>query len=348
MQQPVLVLFPHQLFHSNVELARGKTVVLVEDALYFRQYAFHKQKLVLHRASMRRHGAYLEAAGVRVTYLETDEARTMGAAAERIAKLRPALVHYIDPVDDWLERRLIREAQRAKLTLQHHDTPMFLNTVPELEDYFRGRRMFMAAFYTEQRKRRGILMKNGKPQGGRWSFDTENRKRLPKDLETPTLWQPSPNDSFVAEAAQYVERHFPENPGSVQHFAYPTTYAAAKRWLQDFIENRLARFGDYEDAIVARESTLFHSVLSPLLNVGLLTPQQVLDAALGAQGIPLNSLEGFVRQIIGWREFVRASYVLQGRKQRTQNFWRHERELPQAFWEGTRACSRRMMSSPAY
>jgi deoxyribodipyrimidine photolyase-related protein len=341
MPRPVLVLFPHQLFRSNADLAHGKNAVLVEDALYFRQYAFHKQKLVLHRASMRRHAVYLEAAGVPVTYIDSDSAQSMRTVVERIAQLQPGAVHYIDAVDDWLERRLKREAKRAGFELQRHETPMFLNSTRDLEDYFRDRpRMFMADFYAAQRKQRGILMDGNKPLGGRWSFDDENRKRMPKTLAAPVLWRPasavsfidSVTDSFVTEAAEYVDRHFAANPGSVRDFAYPTTYEEADRWLDDFVQNRLAQFGDYEDAIVARESTLFHSVLSPLLNVGLLTPQQVLDAALGARGIPLNSLEGFVRQIIGWREFVRASYVLRGRKQRTQNFWHHERELPKAFW----------------
>jgi deoxyribodipyrimidine photolyase-related protein len=336
MSRPILLLFPHQLFRSNVELARGKSAVLVEDALYFRQYAFHKQKLVLHRASMRRHAAYLKAAGVSVTYIGTESAHSMRAVVEQIKGQQPAIVHYIDPVDDWLERRLKREAKLAGLTLQRHETPMFLNSVRDLEDYFRDRsRMFMADFYAAQRRRRGILMQGRRPTGGRWSFDTENRKRMPKNLEPPVLWRPGPRDPFVAEAAEYVEQHFAKNPGSAKDFAYPTTSEAADRWLQDFIEHRLALFGDYEDAIVASESTLFHSVLSPLLNVGLLTPAQVLDAALAARDIPLNSLEGFVRQIIGWREFVRAAYVLKGRQQRTRNFWHHERALPKAFWQAS-------------
>ncbi len=333
MAQPALLLFPHQLFRSNAELARDKSIVLVEDALYFRQYAFHKQKLVLHRASMRRHAAFLEAAGTSVLHIATESAPSMRAVAKRIAGLEPAAVHYIDPVDDWLERRLKREAKRAGLELVRHETPMFLNSVGDLEVYFRDRpRMFMADFYAAQRRRRGILMQGRRPAGGRWSFDSENRKRMPKDIQPPVPWRPAARDPIVAEAMEYVDRNFASNPGSSQDFAYPTTYESADRWLDDFIEKRLPHFGDYEDAIVARESTLFHSMLSPLLNVGLLTPGQVLDAALAARHVPLNSMEGFVRQIMGWREFVRAAYILHGRRQRTGNFWCHQRELPRAFW----------------
>jgi deoxyribodipyrimidine photolyase-related protein len=132
-----------------------------------------------------------------------------------------------------------------------------------------------------------------------------------------------------------VEQNFTDNPGSAAAFRYPVTYEDARRWLQDFVTTRLPSFGDYQDAISTHDSALFHSVLTPMLNVGLLTPREVLDAALGAENIPLNSLEGFVRQIIGWREFVRAAYILKGRRQRTRNFWKHERALPRAFWEAS-------------
>lgn len=168
----------------------------------------------------------------------------------------------------------------------------------------------------------------------RWSFDRENRKRLPRGLRPPQRWQP-PINEFVREAIDYVERNFANNPGIGTDFSYPVSYADATASLRDFINLRLTRFGDYEDAIAAEGSTLFHSVLTPMLNIGLLTPREVLDGVLGAEGVPLNSLEGFVRQLIGWREFMRAAYVLHGRRQRTQNFWQHERRLPMSFWNGT-------------
>lgn len=208
---------------------------------------------------------------------------------------------------------------------------MFILSARDVETSFHSPRMSMAPFYAAQRKRLGILVKGNKPVGGHWSFDTQNRKRMPKTLEPPVLWRPA-RSAAVKEASTYVDEHFANNPGSCSDFAYPVSYEEAQRWLADFIEFRLTQFGDYEDAIVAKESALFHSVLTPMLNTGLLTPQQVLDAALGARGIPLNSLEGFVRQIIGWREFIRAAYVLHGRKQRTQNHWKHERPLPYQFW----------------
>ncbi|MBL8268887.1 cryptochrome/photolyase family protein [Steroidobacter sp.] len=334
MSVDVLLLFPHQLFASNKSLARGKHVLLVEDPLYFSQYSFHKQKLILHRASMRMHAAFLEKAGVAVHYLDLDQAPTMAAVIERARQWHPERVHLIDPVDDWLERRVLRELKKAGLKLIRHDTPMFLNSALDIEEYFEGRRMFMASFYAEQRKRLDILMKDGRPVGGKWSFDTENRKKLPRGFEPEPLWQPRENE-FVREATEYVQAKFPNNPGSVTSFKYPVTYRDARHWLQEFVETRLPQFGAYQDAISTQDSALFHSVLTPMLNIGLLTPREVLDAALSANNIPMNSLEGFVRQIIGWREYVRAAYILQGRRQRTRNYWKHDRPLPAAFWEAS-------------
>jgi deoxyribodipyrimidine photolyase-related protein len=327
-----LLLFPHQLFESNTALARDKHVLLIEDPLYFKQYAFHKQKLILHRASMRMHATFLQNTRTQVHYLDVDEGSTMTAVVERALSLNADRIHMIDPVDDWLERRVVRESKQAGITLVRHDTPMFLTSPQELADYFEGRRMFMASFYAEQRKRLNILVEDGRPAGGKWSFDTENRKKLPKGIEIPPLWRPRAN-GFVTEATSYVETRFANNPGESNSFKYPVTYEDARHWLRDFVATRLSRFGDYEDAISTEDSALFHSVLTPMLNIGLLTPREVLNTVLSANNIPLNSLEGFVRQIIGWREFMRAAYILKGRRQRTRNFWNHERPLPYAFWE---------------
>ncbi|HET9448014.1 MAG TPA: cryptochrome/photolyase family protein, partial [Steroidobacteraceae bacterium] len=331
----VLLIFPHQLFASNRRLARGKHVLLVEDPLYFSQYAFHKQKLILHRASMRMHASYLQQVAD-VRYVELDQAPKMAAVAERVRQLQPERVHMIDPVDDWLDRRVAREMKKAGLRLVRHDTAMFLTPEVELREYFDGRRMFMASFYAEQRKRLDVLMHRGQPVGGQWSFDAQNRKKLPRGVEPPPLWRPRENE-LVREAAAYVQETFPDNPGAATGFGYPVTYRDARRWLHDFVEQRLSLFGDYQDAISTQHSTLFHSVLTPMLNIGLLTPREVLDAVLGADRIPLNSREGFVRQLIGWREFMRAAYILKGRQQRTRNYWKHDTALPRAFWEAKTA-----------
>ena len=331
---PALLLFPHQLFEANRRLAEGKAVFLSEDALFFRQYPFHKHKLVLHRAGMKAHVAALRDAAASVTYLDAAQAPDMRAVLAAIAAAAPTELHFIDPVDDWVERRLAREAAHAGLKLVRHETPMFLTSPARLEEQFRSRRRVrMADFYAAQRRELGVLMQDGKPAGGRWSFDAENRKRLPRGLVVPAPARPK-RSAVVVEACAYVDAQFPGNPGDTADFGLPVTPAEARAWLREFVRERLPRFGDYEDAIAADQAVLFHSMLSVPLNAGLLDPREVLDAALGAAGVPLNSLEGFVRQLIGWREFVRGAYVHFGRAQRTRNFWNHARPLPASFWKG--------------
>ena len=173
-----------------------------------------------------------------------------------------------------------------------------------------------------------VLMADGKPQGGQWSFDQDNRKKYPKDQSAPDItWPEELTHHQAAEA--YVSQHFSHHLGNLvaQHghrIRYPITHAAAEAWLEQFLQQRFAEFGPYEDAVVKNQLVLNHSVLTPLLNVGLLQPKQVIKRALAhaeQHEIPLNSLEGFVRQIIGWREYIRGLYESVGRRQRTRNFW---------------------------
>ena len=330
-----LVLFPHQLFERNAVLVKSiGRAYLIEDALFFTQFHFHKQKLVLHRASMQIHARFLRAVG-NVSYIEHHLAATMHETMARIKADGVSTLHFIDVVDDWLERRLRREAKAHDIALVPHDTPMFLTAMPVLAQHFSAVRPAMSRFYSSQRLARDILMQGKKPLGGKWSFDPDNRKRLPRGARVPAPRTPATNPD-VEEAQSYVETHFSGNPGQVDPFHYPVNHADADRWLAEFIRERLANFGDYEDAISAQHPHIYHSVLTPMLNIGLLTPQQVLDAALAHSNfVPLNSLEGFVRQILGWREYVRGAYLFKGRAQRTSNFWKHTRALPKSFWQAS-------------
>jgi deoxyribodipyrimidine photolyase-related protein len=197
---------------------------------------------------------------------------------------------------------------------------------------------FQTDFYVWQRKRLQCLLEpNGSPLGGKWTFDADNRQRFPKHEKVPVLQWPATN-SFIAEADAYVNKYFSDNYGSIDNnIHYPCTFDDAAKWLQQFLQHRFEKFGVYEDAMAQEASFLFHSVLTPMLNIGLLQPQQVLDATLqfaAAHSIPLNSLEGFVLQIIGWREFIRMVYERKGRYQRTRNYWGFTRKIPRSFWEG--------------
>jgi deoxyribodipyrimidine photolyase-related protein len=209
----------------------------------------------------------------------------------------------------------------------------------DVEVFFdRRKTYFQTDFYIQQRKTRKLLLQaDGSPEGGSWSYDADNRKRFPKAETVPAIPFSTDNE-WLAEARDYVEKYFASNYGSIEApHLFAITHLDAEKHLKDFILHRFEKFGVYEDALVSGEPVLYHSVLSPMLNTGLITPQQVLQKALAAKNenkIPLNSAEGFVRQVIGWREFIRIVYEREGSRQRTMNYWQFTRKIPASFWQG--------------
>ncbi len=338
----VRLVLPHQLFESHLDADEGTTFVLVEHDLLFRQYRFHQQKLVLHRASMRRFADRLREGGFDVEAVETDGRTTSRAALARtITALAPTSVTVYDVVDDWLSQDLTHALADAghELTADEVlETPNFLTTRAQVADFFTGRRSRMSAFYEYQRRRLDVLMDGDQPAGGRWSFDEDNRKKLPKAHPVPPA-DPAPvahdRDAHVEEAIAWVTRAFPANPGRAASFAWPTSHAEAEAGLEQFLADRFHEFGPYEDALSTEHPFVFHSLLTPGLNIGLLSPHHVLDRALEVgerNDVPLASLEGFVRQVIGWREYMRATYVVQGRRMRSRNHLAHSRPLGEGWW----------------
>lgn len=331
----VTLIFPHQLFDPHPALARRRPVVLAEEPRFFTEFRYHRRTLAFRRAILQLYRRRLEVRGYQVHYLECPPTPDPEWLGRELARLGAAAVVTLDPADTELTARLQHLAAEPGIRLILLDSPGFLLTVAEVRDYgARSRRLSQTAFYVEQRRRRGILLDGGKPVGGRWTYDTLNRRRLPKGLPVPPLPELAPHPEWT-QAREWVERRFPDHPGETDAFRLPLSHEEARAWLQDFLHRRLSLFGDYEDAISQKEPVLFHSLLSPLLNVGLLTPAQVLDEALAfarEHPVPLNSLEGFVRQVLGWREYVRAAYLLIGEEQRRANFFGHERPLPAAFY----------------
>jgi deoxyribodipyrimidine photolyase-related protein len=335
------LIFPHQLFEYSKLIDACKKIYVIEEYLFFKQYAFHKQKLAFHRASMQFYAAYLLAQNKEVIYidaqhLESDIRHFVAARAQE----QCGELCFIDPTDNYLARRLNSAAQKHHITLVQHDSPLFMNTHEENQAFFAGKkRMFQTDFYMQQRKKSKILLDGvGKPLGGKWSFDEENRLKYPKDKTPPITHFLAPN-AFYQEAINYVNTHFANNPGYLQlNTFYPCTFEESKQWLQDFLVQRFAEFGPYEDSLVSKELVLNHSLISPLLNAGLLSVDKVIATTIKfaeAHSIPLNSLEGFVRQIIGWREFIRAVYEQVGTIERTKNYWGFTRKIPASFYTGT-------------
>jgi deoxyribodipyrimidine photolyase-related protein len=337
----IALVYPHQLFAKNPAIAAAKTCYLIEDPLYFGNdnewpLAVHKQRLVLHRASMRAYLDELKELGIKPRYVDHADAGSL----DDVLPKQATRLHLADPVDDLLAKRVRAFAKRRGIDVVFHQTPGFLSPPDFIASQIAGKkRPFMATFYQAQRRRMGILMEDdGTPLGGKWSFDTENRAKLPKGYRPPP--EPSaPRNTYVEEAVSYVEKHFPDNPGSLENFRWPVTRADARQWLEDFLKHRFADFGVYEDAISTRHAFLHHSALTPALNIGLLEPAEVVNRTLSFAArsgkVPLNSLEGFVRQVIGWREFMAGIYLHRGVEIRNANHWNHDRPMPAAFYDAT-------------
>lgn len=335
----ILLILPNQLYAGHPWFVKERQMVLVEESLFFTQYKFHKKKLMLHRASMKAWQAEMISLGFKVDYAESTDAlhdiRTFIAEAAQKG-LKKMIAFY--PSDDWLQRRMQQACKKNAIALQWIENPNFLNTPEDGEMYFGNKKHYhQTDFYILQRKARKLLLDaDRKPLGGKWTFDAENREKFPKTERVPSLKFPAENN-WVKEAAEYVNLHFPNNYGETEDFIFPVNRNDSLQWLDEFLEKRFEKFGVYEDAMVAKENYLYHSVLTPMLNIGLLQPGEIVHAALNKASekeIPLNSLEGFIRQIVGWREFIRLVYEREGRKQRTTNYWGFTRKIPPQFWTG--------------
>lgn len=331
------LIFPDQLFEHHPALHRSRLVYLPEEFLFFRTQTFHKQRLVLLRAAMRGYFDFLNQQGFNVIYINSCDLKNRGDLFLFLAQEGVEKIHLADLTDDWLTRDLEKSAQRFHWTLFYYPSPKFLCTENELRVFFKGKNKFsMNHFYIYQRKKFNILMEDEIPVGGKFSFDNENRKRIPKNLKIHPHYIPRSN-AIVEKTIIDVDKEFTNAIGEAKPFLYPVNFNEAKQSLSNFIKYQLKDFGDYEDAIKENESFLFHSVLSPLLNIGLLTPLEVIETSLALYKtfhVPLNSIEGFIRQIIGWREFMRACYLLRGKTQRSSNYFEHKGNLPQSFWNG--------------
>lgn len=339
------LVFPHQLFRQHLDVDEGTVFVMVEDDLLFRQYSFHVQKLILHRASMRRFATRLTGAGFKVHHIDTDSDEASGdQLAALLKELNPEQVTLFDPVDDWLSRRtraVLEQASTQSGTRLSFDpsrdvleSPNFLTTTSELRGWFDHNPARMQNFYSWQRLRLNALVDEGQPVGGQWSFDAENRKKLPKSHPVPEVTQPERHEE-VTRAIEWVVQEFPDAPGNPHSFAWPTSHDEAEAAFEQFLTERFAQFGPYEDAISTQHRFLFHSVMTPGLNIGLLDPEVVLHRALDAADetdAPLASVEGFVRQVIGWREYMRATYILWGSQMRTSNALHHTSSLAPGWW----------------
>ena len=311
---------------------------VTSEATYVRH---HKQKIVFLFSAMRAFAAGLREEGFRVRYVELDDEGNTGslfgevqrALAEEEADFEGVTVtacgeaRLADEMEGW-GRRLNRP-----VTIRDDDR--FVCSIPEFRDWADGRtQLRMEYFYRQMRRKTGLLMDGDEPAGGQWNYDQDNRKRLPDGYDAPE--RPSHRDDpLTREVMDLVERRFPDHFGTLDTYVYGHTRDDALRQLDLFVEESLPRFGDYQDAMATGQDFLHHSLVSVYLNAGLLTPMEVCEAAEDAYRAgraPLNCAEGFIRQVIGWREYVRGVYWLKMPEYAERNALGAANTLPEFYW----------------
>jgi len=345
----LVVVLGNQLFDPKIFKAKKidakKTIFFMrEDQELATYYKFHKHKIIFFFAAMRAYRDELRALGYAVHYEEYEnskgslaKAQFEKALAEVILQNKVTSAFGFEIEDKFFEKRLFEFFKKKKIPLTIWQSPMFLTSRKQFKSYVSStRRPFMKTFYESQRKRLQILVEDNKPVGGSWSFDTENRLALPKDKKTPSLPQ-FKLSAHVLAASKLVDGEFSDHPGLSKDFWLPVERRQAKKWLESFLVDRLNEFGPYEDAIAPHSEFVYHSVLTPFLNSGLLTPDEVITATLAyakKHKVPLGSVEGFIRQVIGWREFIRGIYQNFSEKQERENFWQHSNKLSDLWYKG--------------
>ncbi|MEO1454838.1 MAG: cryptochrome/photolyase family protein [Pseudomonadota bacterium] len=313
------------------------TVVMAEVRDEASYVGHHPQKIALIFAAMRKFAEELRGAGWTVAYTRYDDADNAGSipgellrraedtGATQVIATRPG---------EW---RLIEALEDVPLDLTLLEDDRFIASHAEFDSWAAGRKeLRMEYFYREMRRKTGLLMEGDKPAGGKWNFDHDNRKPAKADLFREPRLDTEP-DAITNEVLTLVDRAFPSNFGRLHPFVWATDRAGAEAALDHFIAHALPRFGDYQDAMLEEDPFLYHAMISAYLNIGLLDPLDIcrrVEAAYEAGNCPINAAEGFIRQIIGWREFIRGVYFREGPDYPRRNALNHQRGLPDFYWGG--------------
>ena len=324
------------------DLDPSRDVVLMAEvraeATYVRH---HKQKIALIFAAMRSFALRLEARGVTVRYVRIDdEANSHGIVGElhRALDDQPFERVVITECGEWrLAEALAAFTSVAAVPVEIRADGRFLCSHDRFRRWASAKsQLRMEFFYREMRRETGLLLNDGKPVGGQWNYDAENRRKLAKGVRPPKRLRIAP-DAVATEAIADVARLFPDHFGDLDAFGWPTTVEQAETVLADFLSQILPGFGDWQDAMAHGESWMWHGLISTSINLGLLDPLDVCrraEAEYRAGRAPLNAVEGFIRQILGWREFVRGIYWLKMPDYAQRNFLDADRALPWFFWSG--------------
>ncbi len=341
----LLIVLGNQLFALEyVKKTKVSKVFMAEDFGLTTNHKHHKLKILMFLWSMRQYRDNLIKNGYTVFYHSIDEESFHDKYEDKLLRVIKdndiEKLKYFEIEDNDFEDKIVNFLNKQNIQKEVIQTPMFLTSRKEFFEFAKEQKKLirMASFYQKIRTKMNILIdENNKPIGGKWSYDEDNRKKIPKNTLIPKI--PSINNtSNINDLKSIINLKFKNHPGLVNNLWMPTNREESLNWLDEFFKEKFINFGDYEDAVVSENNFLFHSAISPILNMGLLTPNEVIQKALDfakLNSIPINSLEGFIRQIIGWREFIRGIYHYKGEEEQTSNFWKHNRKLTIDWYEGT-------------
>lgn len=336
-----LIILGDQLFPlSFYKKFKEAPIFMAEDMGLATHFKYHKHKIAFFFISMRTYADELKSLDFNVHYEKLSAASFLERLHKFLIKNKIKKIVVPEVQDKFFEAELSDFSAKNKFEIEFLESPMFLCSRQEFKNYlYYHPKPFMKSFYEKERKRLGILvLKDKKPEGGQWSFDVENRKKAPKELTNKGL-ATHPESEHLKDVTKLINDKFSSHPGSMDDFWLPTDRKGALKSLNHFVQHHLANFGDYQDAITSRDPFLYHSIISPMVNNGLITPDEIIQKVIKTyeadKKIPLASVEGFIRQLMGWREFVRGIYQNFSEKEDTTNFFNHQGKLTKDWYEGT-------------
>ena len=338
----IFVVLGNQLFHPNFLKEKNcNHVFMAEDFGLCTYQKHHKLKIYLFLCAMREYKEELKSQGIEVSYFTLNEREDKLTYCDFLVKFCKEKsvknINCFEIEDRFFEKQMLNSFKSATIDLKFHKSPMFMFTREEFHSLYSDKKEIrLGNFYKIARKNNQILLDDEqKPLGGKWSYDDENRKKIPASVNLP-IFDAVPKSRYHDDILDLIKKYFSEHPGSVDNIWFPVTRAGALNHFEKFVETRMMQFGPYEDAMVNGENFLFHSCISPLLNIGLLTPREVIQIISNEfvqRKLPLNSVEGFIRQILGWREFIRGIYQLKGAEQEKSNYFNHKRKLSNTWYD---------------
>ena len=341
----LLLILGNQLFPLEyIKKTKVKKIFMAEDFSLTTYQKHHKLKILMFLWSMRQYRDQLVKNGFIVYYNSIDDKNFKDTYENKLLKIlkdeKVRTISYFEIEDHFFEDRFNKFVSENNLETKLFQSPMFLNSRSQFVEFAKTQKSLikMASFYQKMRIKMSILIDNNKkPIGGKWSFDEENRKKISGKIKIPKV-PINTEDQRINNLKHKINVLFRDHPGSADYLWMPTNREEALKWMEIFFQNKFHDFGTYEDAIIDNNNFLYHSALSPIINMGLLTPKEIVEKAINfskKNSIPLNSLEGFIRQIIGWREFIRGIYHYKGKEEKKLNFWQHNRKLTKDWYEGT-------------